>query len=243
MQIIPVLDLCGGVVVHAVAGDRDRYRPVQSGLCESANPISVARGFRERFGLNEIYIADLDGIAGRDVDWENIKRLAEDGFELWLDAGRQVLTHDVRPQQTILATEWLAARPELDTAVLRLGAERVVLSLDFRGGRLLSRVPEWQGIQLDSSLIALVDSVWKIGVRRFLLLDVLTVGSSFGPAEHMKSVCRELCSNYPSVHLSSGGGVRCIRDVTEMADAGCSAMLVATALHDGSIAAGELADL
>ena len=43
MQIIPVLDLMHGCVVHAVKGQRDRYKPVQSILTASSAPLDVAR--------------------------------------------------------------------------------------------------------------------------------------------------------------------------------------------------------
>ncbi|MFM8221178.1 MAG: nickel transporter, partial [Planctomycetaceae bacterium] len=43
MQVIPVLDLLGGVVVRGVAGQRDSYRPIVSQLVDGAEPLAVAR--------------------------------------------------------------------------------------------------------------------------------------------------------------------------------------------------------
>jgi phosphoribosylformimino-5-aminoimidazole carboxamide ribotide isomerase len=64
MRVVPVLDLKGGHVVHGVGGRREEYRPVVSRLTDSSAPADVATAFRDRFGLSELYVADLDDIAG-----------------------------------------------------------------------------------------------------------------------------------------------------------------------------------
>ena len=48
MRIVPVLDLKGGVAVHAVRGERQSYAPVRSVLSPSADPVALARAFQER---------------------------------------------------------------------------------------------------------------------------------------------------------------------------------------------------
>jgi phosphoribosylformimino-5-aminoimidazole carboxamide ribonucleotide (ProFAR) isomerase len=45
----------------------------------------------------------------------------------------------------------------------------------------------------------------------------------------------------PQLTLAVGGGMRGAQDLTRLADAGCDAALVATALHDGRIGAAEIA--
>ena len=74
MRIIPVIDLAAKTVVHAVAGRRNQYRPIESKLCESTSPIDIAQAFRSRFGLTELYLADLDAIQGKSQtpDWSTI---------------------------------------------------------------------------------------------------------------------------------------------------------------------------
>src|SRR5262245_26017684 len=87
MRILPVLDLLGGQVVRGVAGRRQDYRPVVSRLTPSSQPLDVARAFRDHFRLSELYLADLDAIAGREPAWPLYTALREEGFRLWLDAG------------------------------------------------------------------------------------------------------------------------------------------------------------
>src|SRR5262249_52086733 len=64
MRVVPVLDLKGGVVVRGVGGRRREYRPVVSRLVGSCAPADVAAAFAHHFGLRELYVADLDAIAG-----------------------------------------------------------------------------------------------------------------------------------------------------------------------------------
>ena len=65
MRVVPVLDLKDGIVVRGVGGRRDEYRPIVSRLTSSCQPLDVAEAFRDHFGLSELYLADLDAIAGK----------------------------------------------------------------------------------------------------------------------------------------------------------------------------------
>src|SRR5438128_4087097 len=87
MRVIPVLDLLGGQVVRGVAGRRHEYRPVVSRLTPSAQPLDVARAFRAAFGLTELYLADLDAIAGAAPALPTYVTLQSAGFRLLVDAG------------------------------------------------------------------------------------------------------------------------------------------------------------
>src|SRR4051812_4963977 len=64
IRVVPVLDLLAGRVVHAIGGDRAHYRPLRTGLHPGSDPIGIARGYRDALHLREVYLADLDAIAG-----------------------------------------------------------------------------------------------------------------------------------------------------------------------------------
>src|SRR3954463_8933289 len=93
MQIIPVLDIAGGIAVHAQAGDRTRYAPLQSDLVPGSigDPVAVLRAFHSTLGLHQCYVADLDAIQGGAVQRMVLRELAEfhTGFAgaLLVDAG------------------------------------------------------------------------------------------------------------------------------------------------------------
>src|SRR5918994_25530 len=65
VRVVPVIDLKDGTAVHAVRGERERYRPVRSALTgDDGDASALARAFRSELGLDELYVADLDAIGG-----------------------------------------------------------------------------------------------------------------------------------------------------------------------------------
>ena len=88
MRIIPVMDLMEGKVVHAVRGERNKYRPVKSVLVPVFRPVDVAKALINETMCREIYIADLDAIQKEDHNLHTISDLAEKlDITLWVDAG------------------------------------------------------------------------------------------------------------------------------------------------------------
>lgn len=90
MQVIPVLDLLDGHAVRAMRGERSRYRPIQSSLCATSDPVEVARALVAATGSNVLYVADLGAILSLGDHAEVLSAictaLGRDAF-LWLDAG------------------------------------------------------------------------------------------------------------------------------------------------------------
>ncbi len=233
MRIVPVLDLKGGVVVHARRGERDRYAPLQSPLVAGAEPVAVARALCERSGSPRLYAADLDALAGGRPDLETIQRLSEVG-ELWVDAGavdaeRAAGLASAGAARNVVGTESLNARPAAGDG------ERVaplVLSVDLRDGRLISPRPELAG-RAPEAVLALVA---ELGVRELLVIDLARVGSRGGPP---LAAVRALASALDDVEVYAGGGVRNDADLAALHRAGAAGALVATALHDGSVSGRE----
>jgi phosphoribosylformimino-5-aminoimidazole carboxamide ribotide isomerase len=210
-QIIPVLDLLGGVVVQAVAGDRANYRPVRSILTDSTDPTAVAEALAKVVGHRTVYFADLDAIAGRTPHTLNLP-----GFDVWLDCGFKTIPQPAPNIVPILSSE-AGVEPSNMTA-------EVIVSVDLRHGQLVG----WPGIPADY-----ICAAYKAGARRFIILDVAVVGTNAGPST--LELCAATKRLYPDVELISGGGVRDRSDVQRFADNGVSAVLVASALHRGTL--------
>ncbi len=89
MEIIPVIDVRHGAAVRARGGDRARYRPLETPLAPSADPVAVARGLLSLYPFRTLYVADLDGIEGRGANAGLVAPLAAalPGVELWIDDG------------------------------------------------------------------------------------------------------------------------------------------------------------
>src|SRR3981081_3031740 len=90
-MILPVLDLMKGQVVRGIGGRREEYRPIVSKLVDFAEPLTVARAFRDPFGFTEFSLADLDAIQHDCPAFDVYARLQREGFQLWIDAG--IRTH------------------------------------------------------------------------------------------------------------------------------------------------------
>jgi phosphoribosylformimino-5-aminoimidazole carboxamide ribotide isomerase len=237
MRVIPVIDLNGGVAVHAVRGDRERYRPLKSRIADGADPLDVARAVRDRLGLDELYVADLDAIAGGPGHLEVLGALAREA-RVMVDAGTATPAA-VAPLLALGAARVIVGTESLPSvaAFRRLRAELpdapLVLSLDLRAGAVLSPEGDLAGRDPADALARLCDA----GVREAIVLDLTRVGSGSGPDV---ALIAELRSRVPEVDLLAGGGVRDAADLRALADAGAAGALVATALHSGAIGADEL---
>jgi phosphoribosylformimino-5-aminoimidazole carboxamide ribotide isomerase len=244
-QVLPVLDLKGGLVVRGVAGRRSEYRPIQSLIAPSAAPDAVAGALVERFGFSEAYVADLDAIGGDLPDWVSYERIAAAGLRLWLDAGigdtaqlRRLLDHRRLAGtlvRVIIGLESLA-RPDIVPELVRTcGAERLVFSLDLKAGVPLGSAA-WQ----HWSPQQIVTKAVECGINSIILLDLAQVGTYQGVGTG--ELCRALRQRYPQLQLIGGGGLRSRDDLQRLAGAGFDIVLVASALHDGRITKADLAD-
>jgi len=240
-EIIPVLDLQRGQVVRAVGGRRREYRPVCSCLAHDSAPRSIAAALVEQFGFHTAYVADLDAISGAVPDWRSLDEIAASGLRLLVDAGLRDYERsgDICGQLlscpyvtgTIVALESVADERSLRRFAQQLGAARAVFSVDLRQGRPLTTCAAWE----TQSPLELATLAVEAGFRRLVVLDLAAVGMSGGPA--LIETCRAIRRAQPQIELNSGGGVRDAADVRQLLDAGCDAVLVASALHDGRIQA------
>ena len=242
MKIIPVIDLKAGEVVHAVRGERDRYRPVESCISKSSQPGDVAVAFA-RLGALEVYVADLDAIAGGEPNIAAYEAIVDAGPRLWLDAGirnaedadviTRSLGNDEALESLVIGSETLEKTAALRELLDSPTAPEITFSLDHRDGALIARISAWQ----DTSIVEIAREVVGYGVRRFVDLDLARVGNGDGPQG------RGLPGEIPNVvhgsFVAIGGGVRSLQDIVQLDELGYDAALVATALHNGSISASE----
>ena len=237
MRVIPVIDLKGGVAVHAVRGERERYRPVRSRIAAGSDPVELTRAVRDRFGLDELYVADLDAIAGGPGSADVVAALAREG-RVMVDAGTATVARVARllelgVARVVIGTESLPGAEAFRRLRAELPEAPLVLSLDLRGGRLVSPDPQLSGLTAIEALAPFAEA----GAREAIVLDLTRVGSGEGPDATLMG---ELHARFPEVELLAGGGVLDAADLRALAGAGSSGALVATALHRGAIGADEL---
>ena len=237
MRVIPVIDLKGAVAVHAVRGERERYRPLRSEIAAGSDPVEVTRAVRDALGLDELYVADLDAIAGGPADRETVAALAREA-RVMVDAGVTGVAEAGRllalgAARVVVGTETLADERALARLRAALPDAPLAVSLDLRDGRVLSPQPELHRLRAPEALERLARS----GVREVIVLDLARVGSGAGPDV---GLVQELNARCPELELLAGGGVRDVADLRALAEAGAAGALVATALHSGAIGRDEL---
>ncbi len=244
MQILPVIDLKDGDVVRGVAGQRSTYQSVESLLTLDSTVTAVATAFATQLPVDTIYVADLDAIAGAEANWQALDEISATGLQIWLDAGvadlsraEQLSQYAQRQPQLTSVIIGLESVPDPETLAQlwnHLGRQRAVFSLDLKQGVPLTEAAPWQG--LDAEQIA--SQAVEIGFRQIIVLDLAAVGMDQGTP--VEALCQRLSSLHPEVEWISGGGIRGLPDLKRLADHGCSAALVASALHDGRLTADDL---
>ena len=96
MQIIPVIDLKDGIVVHAKQGNRDGYAPLKSTICNSTDIFAVVETFSTLFNCSVIYVADLNAITrqGDNADLLMDVLTAFPNISFWIDSGYPLCNDD-----------------------------------------------------------------------------------------------------------------------------------------------------
>ena len=246
LRVIPVIDVKGGVVVHAAAGKRESYRPIESKLVASRQPIEIARVLLEKSDAEVIYLADLDSLVD-DVapNGDMIRAVGSLGSQLWLDAAWSKhldYLHELKEEpidlRPIFSLEKTSSLSELEHAFdfARKNVEPV-FSLDLFAGQLFAQSAELRQMQP----LEIVAIVCAIGFRDLIVLEIANVGSGRGPA--LMELIREIAKRFPEMRITSGGGIRSVKDLLCLQSAGCASALVSTALHQGTIASCDLAQL
>jgi HisA/HisF family protein len=227
MDVIPVIDIKNGQVVHAQGGRRDSYRPIQTPLSPTCAPADVAAGLLRLAAFRKLYIADLDAIEGRAPNDAAIDSIAAavPGVELWVDNG--IADADA-------ARAWLErcahclvigseSQPGLGTIQSLRGEARVLLSLDFRGDAF-----QGPATLLDDA------ASWP---ARLIVMTLARVGGAAGPDTARVAA---IVARANGRQVFGAGGVRGSTDLCALETAGAAGVLVATALHTGALTRADL---
>jgi len=240
MDIIGVIDIRDGQAVHAVAGERERYAPVRTaaGVTVAGDAVALARVYRDRLRVRELYVADLDAIIDARPQDDLVRRVIGAGIPVWLDAAIASVEQAQRvarlgAARVVVGLETLESWPSLAGIVTAAGSGRVVFSLDLRARQPLGPLASGAGTPAD-----IVLRVRGLGVATVCVIDLARVGAGTGPDLDVLAAIRGAA---PGVRLAAGGGVRGVRDLEALSAIGCDAALVATALHDGGVDATAVA--
>ncbi|WP_456475603.1 HisA/HisF-related TIM barrel protein [Candidatus Pyrohabitans sp.] len=220
-KIIPVLDIMQGRAVHAVRGERHRYRELKSIFAESSSPVEIARNLP----YPELYVADLDAIMHRSPNLEVLEKLAS--------LKKVLLDYGVRSEDELELASQLGCIPVIGTetaqsmevfeAGVAVWGEELFASLDVKDNEVLSPF-------LPASPIDAFKVLEKVGATNIIYLDISRVGTlGSAPWEALKQVLKQ---KKEKTRVYPAGGIK-KEDMPELKKLGISGLLVGTALHKG----------
>ncbi len=227
MEVIPAIDLRGGRCVRLTQGDYDRETVF------SDDPVEVARRW-EAQGATRIHVVDLNGARkGQSINGEVVRKIIEaveppvqvaggvrtlEAVQNWLDVGAD---------RVILGTA--AVRdPELAAEAARRHGERIVVSIDARGG--VVAVEGWrEETKLDAE--SFLQTLSALGVPRFVYTDINHDAMLDSPNYEMV----EKMVGATERPIIAAGGVADVENLVRLAELGVEGAIVGLALYDGRV--------
>jgi 1-(5-phosphoribosyl)-5-[(5-phosphoribosylamino)methylideneamino] imidazole-4-carboxamide isomerase/N-(5'phosphoribosyl)anthranilate isomerase len=203
-ELLPAIDVSNGLSVRT--GDENSNESFGS-------PIEIASGWISS-GTNWIHLVDLDAAFGRGENRKLISEVAAacSGIDVQVSGG-------IRDSESLaaalatgatrinLATSALSNMDWVEEAINKHG-ERISLSLDVSGSRLIARGTKEDVGELDQILVQLE----KIGCARYVVTDVARDGSLSGPnIELLEKVLAQI-----SKPVIASGGVSELSDLEQL---------------------------
>ncbi|KXA91814.1 hypothetical protein AKJ63_00765, partial [candidate division MSBL1 archaeon SCGC-AAA259D18] len=207
-------------------------------LADSSDPLDVAMAFQD-LGLKELYVADLNAISfnghnldsiGDIISSTQLKVMIDGGFGRVREAKEYI---DKGASKIVFATETLESFDEIYEIKNRYGVP-LTASIDLDEREVIAKSQE--------ILLPFPEIVQKFSdeeATEILILSLDRVGTSKGPA---KEIIKEVLE-WTELPLLVGGGTRNIDDIFQLEELGVSGVLIATALHEGTIDEGDIAAL
>lgn len=224
-RVVFVLDILNGKVVHAVKGEREKYRPIHefSSVCDSSDPLEIVHDLIPR----EVYIADLNRLKGTGNNDAIIKQISWKTRSM-LDLGASTMDEMHIGQELsdsiVLGTE-TATRSLLESAC-DFYPRSINMSVDIVKGKILTSEPAFQ-----IPPIELVTMLNSYDIDDLIILELSKVGTSSGiNATFLKEVF-----DHSNHNILLGGGVRDMKDISLLKDIGLEGAIVATSVHNRSI--------
>ena len=237
-KIIPVLDILNSTAVHAIKGERNKYKPLKSELFSYNDPIEIIETLKQTFGFSDYYMADLDAIIKRHP---NLKLLTEildiSNIKLMLDPGivnkEDIIAYSMlKINNLILGLETIESLEIIEDSLKILGQNKVIVSIDMYKSKIISNINSLK----DQNLKSVIQMIEKIGVNKIILLDLYRVGQKLGGIPPLFLEIRQ----YYSGEIFVGGGIRDIKDILGYMEENFSGVLIATALYDGTLDLEEI---
>lgn len=238
MILYPAIDIRDGHAVRLLRGDYDRE------TVYDADPVEAARRWAGQ-GARFLHVVDLDGAReGRPRNLEHVRRIAaavEVPVQLGgglRDAESFAAALEAGVERAVLGTGALE-RPALVEELVAEHGDRVVVSVDARGGRVA--IAGWEQ-HTEVEPAELIASLAARGVERFVYTPVDVDGTMEGPGlDDLRAVAAATDAG-----LVYSGGVGSLDDLAALRELGLDNLggaIVGRALYEQrfSVAEGQAA--
>ena len=238
MILYPAIDIRGGRAVRLLQGDYERETAYDADPAEAATRW-VAGGARY------LHVVDLDGArSGASQNLDAVRRIAADagvpvqvgGGLRDLDAIEAVLSAGA--ERAVIGTAALRD-PELLGAALEVHGQRLVVSVDARGGRVA--LQGWtEASEVDAAQA--IGRLSEAGVERFVFTPIDVDGTMEGP--DLEELARVAAATEAELIYSGGvGDISHLEALTAEAPANVGGVIVGRALYEGrfDVAAAQAA--
>ena len=237
-RIIPVIDILNSQAVHAIKGEREKYKPLKSVLINDSNPTQIASKLKNKYLFNEFYIADLDAILQRKPNITILSKILDiPGVEIMIDPGIKTKKNienyfRLNLKSLILGLETLRDLKVITSCLKLFDTNNIVVSIDMYNEVIQTNIEEFR----NQDILEIVRKIEDLGVVNIILLDLFKVGQKMGGISALYLKIREQFNG----EILVGGGIKDIQDIKEYKSNNFSGVLIGTALHDGSIKIEEL---
>jgi phosphoribosylformimino-5-aminoimidazole carboxamide ribotide isomerase len=231
MQVIPAVDIRGGRCVRLAQGDYARETVFED------DPVVAAKRWAD-LGAERIHVVDLDGAReGKQANAAIVRAIAR-AVPCPVQTGGGVRTLEAF-QATIeggldrVAVGTAAVKnPEFLRQAIDLAAERLIVSVDARDGRV--SLEGWtEGTDLNA--VGFIEELAATGVRRIVYTDISRDGVAGSPNFEMYE---RLTSSVPLAVVAAGGVSR-VDDLRRLAECGVEGAIIGRALYTGDINLAE----
>jgi len=225
MIVIPAIDLRGGRAVRLLRGNPDDE------TAYADDPVEVAVRFQDE-GARRLHVIDLDAALGGGDNRAVIDAICK-AVVVPVQVGGGVRTLEniaevveLGAARAILGTS-AALDPSFVARAVEEFAERVLVAVDVRGGRVMVKGWTEEGPALEEIVPALNDA----GAPRYLVTAIARDGTLDGPDLRLYRQVLGL-TDRPVI---ASGGVRTAEDVWELRDVGCEAAVTGKALYEKTL--------
>tara|TARA_B100000945_G_scaffold71310_1_gene54335 strand:+ start:31754 stop:32485 length:732 start_codon:yes stop_codon:yes gene_type:complete len=229
MEIIPAIDIRGGMCVRLTQGDYSQETVFDD------DPLNVVDRWLIS-GANSIHIVDLDGArSGLAVNQSLIRRMVTSSSGLNIQLGGGIRSSEIVEEyinlgvnRLILGTAAVKDQKLVQWQIDTWGTESLVISIDARNGFV-----EIDGWTKNSGILAseLIAQMMDLGVQNFLYTDILKDGMLTEP--NYKFI-EELLNKF-DIKLQVAGGISSLTHLEKLNELGVHYAIVGKAIYTGGI--------